>query len=217
MNIDKAKKDILKTIKILLSEKIIENSGCLSCRVDNTMIITPKNEDLSSIDAKDLVEINLNTKIVTNNKKPTNEYKIHLAIYNEREDFSAIINSTQSSVLTSSKAGITVKPLLDDMAQIAGTSIKAVACSNGCLKKESKKMIKALKGKNAVMLKDRTMLCASSSLSDAHAVCMVMDKACKSFIETTFLGGGKKINLIEAALMRFVYLKKYSKQAESNK
>ena len=43
--------------------------------------------------------------------------------------------------------------------------------------KTSKKVVKALKGRDAVLLKDNGALCCGPSKSDAQATEMVMDKA----------------------------------------
>ena len=63
-------------------------------------------------------------------------------------------------------------------------------------------------------MKDNGALCCGSSESDAEAVEMVVDKGCKTFIGLNVLGNAKPINPIETRLMRFVYKKKYSKQAD---
>jgi L-fuculose-phosphate aldolase len=47
--------------------------------------------------------------------------------------------------------------------------------------------------------------------SDAEAAAMVVEKACRAQLAGELLGGAKRIPLIEAILMRAVYLKKYSR------
>ncbi|MGL4368127.1 MAG: class II aldolase/adducin family protein, partial [Spirochaetota bacterium] len=69
------------------------------------------------------------------------------------------------------------------------------------------------KKRNAVLLKGAGVLCADGSLDDALASAMIAEKACTIHIQGSYIGGGKAINLLESALMRFVYLKKYSKSA----
>lgn len=45
---------------------------------------------------------------------------------------------------------------------------------------------------------------------------MVMDKGCKTAVGARLFEAGKPISPIETRLMRFIYLKKYSKQAKSD-
>jgi L-fuculose-phosphate aldolase len=105
-----------------------------------------------------------------------------------------------------------MNPLLDDFAQLVGTKVKIAEYNPNSTLKSSKKVVRALKGRNAVLLKDNGALCASGDMSDAQAVEMVMDKGCKTQIGADLYGKIKPINPIEAKLMRIIYLKKYSKQ-----
>lgn len=211
MTSNETKDLICSTALKLLEEGFIARNGCLSIREGSTVYISPETEDLSSLKAEDIVEVSLNNGKIKNTDK---DLPRHLSLYRNREDINAVIHSTSPSVLCSSKAGEVVYPLLDDMAQIVGTTLKTAP--EGTDSVSLKKIVKAIKGRNSVLINGQGALCCSASMDDAHAICQVSEKACKSWIESAFLGGGHKINAVESALMRFVYLKKYSKQAENN-
>jgi len=202
------KKGLCITAARLIEEGYIERNGCLSLRKDNIMYITPENTDLNTMTVDDLAEVNITNGLIINGKTAAGDLPRHLVLYRNRDDINAIIHSTSSNILCSSRAGEVVKPLLDDMAQIVGISIRTAPETMET--KSLKRLVKAFRGRNTVFLNKEGALCGSASLDDAHAVCQVSEKACKSWIETAFLGGGHKINTLEAALMRFVYLKKYS-------
>lgn len=207
-------KELKAQVKQLLKEEIIQNDGVISIKEDNLMWICAKGVDLTNFTEESMVQIDLITLSVP--KKgilPASEFLIHAAIYNNQKDVNAIIHSTQESIMCASKAGKTIYPTLDDMAQIAGTCVKISDAPNVLSESEAKNLVAKIKGKNALFLSKRGLLCTGASLYDAHAVAMVMEKACKSVIEGTFLGKVVKINPLEAALMRFVYQKKYSKKA----
>lgn len=141
------------------------------------------------------------------------EAEMHRAVYAKRDDVNYIIHSKDEDILAVSKLGKTMKPFLDDFAQLCGATVKSASFNKNETIKSSKKVVKALKGRSAVLLKDNGALCCSGTLSDAQAVEMVMDKGCKTFLGSALFGGGKAINPVETRLMRFVYLTKYSKQA----
>ena len=75
-----------------------------------------------------------------------------------------------------------------------------------------KKVAKALKGRNAVLLKNNGALCAAGTKSDAEAVELVCAKECRTHVGAELFGTGKPISPVETRLMRLIYLKKYSKQ-----
>ncbi len=217
MNKETFLSQFIKTAGELVTEGILQPNGCISALFEKNLFITGKDANLAKLSANEIAEMTLDGLTPQNGIIANSEYHLHAAIYLSRSDITAIVHSTQLSCMTSSKAGITVKPLLDDMAQIAGITVKCVDCPDNATPEELNSLIKAIKGRNAVLIKNSGALCGSSSLEDAHAVAMVMEKATKAFIETEFLGGAFVIPKWEAALMRFVYLKKYSKKTTQNK
>ncbi len=130
----------------------------------------------------------------------------HRAIYLSQPKFNYIIHNSDKETLAVSTLGKTMKPLLDDFSQLCGTKVKVAKNEADCGKK--------IKGKNAVLLKDKGALCCGGVESDAEAVSMIMSKACLAQLAANVYDAAKPINPIEALLMRFIYLKKYSKQAE---
>ena len=128
----------------------------------------------------------------------------HRSVYLAYPSFNYIIHNTSSEVAAVSRLGKNMKPLLDDFAQICGPKVKIVSID---------KCAKALKGKNAVLVKDLGALCCGAVEGDAQAVDMIMSKSCLTLLGTKIFGKAKAINPVEALLMRVVYLTKYSKQA----
>lgn len=137
---------------------------------------------------------------------------LHAAVYAAREDAGYIIHSKEESVVAVSAIGKTIKPFLDDMAQIAGISLKNAEYFPGC-DKSIKKCVKKLRGRNAVLLRNNGALCVSADKSETEAVEMVVEKGCKAAVAANlFCTKGSPIKMYECALMRLVYKMKYSKQ-----
>ncbi len=163
-------------------------------------------------DSDDVVRIDIESGALVGGNDIPDTAELHLAVYKKRKDVNCIIHSKNSDILAVSRLGKKMNPLLDDFAQLVGTKVKIAEYNPNSTLKSSKKVVRALKGRNAVLLKDNGALCASGDMSDAQAVEMVMDKGCKTQIGADLYGKIKPINPIEAKLMRIIYLKKYSKQ-----
>lgn len=140
------------------------------------------------------------------------EADLHRAVYLARPDINVIRGSILPTVVEAGRSGQTLKPLLDDFAQLIGTSLACVDSDA-----DPKRVINALKGRNAVLIHGRGALCCAGSVSDAEAVEMVLDKGCKAYLAASALGRGQPIAPLECKLMRYIYLKKYSKMDQSNK
>ena len=55
------------------------------------------------------------------------------------------------------------------------------------------------------------------TLEEAIIAALVLEKACKAYIEAKFIGGAKPIHKIEAWMMHKVYLFMYSKKKSQNR
>ena len=110
-----------------------------------------------------------------------------------------------------------VPPILDDMVQIIGPSVRVADYALPSTKKIVRTTIKALKGRMAALMANHGAVCVGRDLDEAFVVCQVLEKACRALIEAEFLGGAKGINKFEAHIMHQYYLMKYSKQKKKNK
>lgn len=174
---------------------------CESERVENSFMLHFGDETI------EIVFDHLD-KVPLPNKSLSIEAEIHNEIYKNHKNINNIIHASTPGITAVSWAGIKLLPLLDDFAQIAGTSVRTVEM-------DSPKISAALKRASAVLLKNNGALCCGISKGDALAVSLVVEKNCTALTSAALFGKVKPINRFECSLMRFVYLKKYSKQANT--
>lgn len=143
--------------------------------------------------------------------------ELHRAVYRSRDDVNCVIHSKKPEIVSASKMGGTFKPLLDDFAQLVGVTLKTGEYNPSNTVKTAKKVVRKLKGRNAVMLKNNGALCAAGNMYDTQAVEMVLEKELRTDAAAKLIGNAKYINKVEAVLMRVIYKTKYSKKNETNK
>lgn len=163
--------------------------------------------------SKKPVVINIQTGKVLNGEALPPEAALHNKIYLERDDIHSIIHSRQSELLTVSCLGKTVKPQVDDFAQIVGADVRCTEFDEKIPDKSVADCAKAMKGRHALLLKNDGALCCGPNEGDARAVEMIMEKNCLALLGTMLFKVYAPITPLHSHLMRFVYLKKYSKQA----
>jgi L-fuculose-phosphate aldolase len=178
---------------------------------DENMIITPSGKPYELFSPKDMVRVNYRTLSWEGESKPSSELKLHAAIYLDRKDVNAVIHTHQPNASTVAAARREVPPILDDMAQIIGPSVRVAAYALPNTKKIVRKTLKALSGRNAALMANHGAVCIGRDMEEAFLVCQVLEKACRAFIEAEFLGGAKAIGNVEAWIMHKYYLLKYSK------
>ena len=149
-------------------------------------------------------------KIIRNEKEasniPSDLYNAALNIFKNNQRCNVILLSDTKYTKAIAISGEPLYPLLDDIAQMTGTSIKSVRSFLSIKNK--------LTRKNALFIKDMGCICCGSDIYEAEALSMVIEKGAMAEITSSFIGGGKRIKGYEALLMRLIYLYKYSKKSK---
>ncbi len=139
--------------------------------------------------------------------------ELHRAVYKKRDDINYITHTKDPYVVACSKMGKKMRPLIDDFAQIVGVNVKGAKYDPNNSLATAKKVVKKLKGRNAVLLENNGALCVAGSEFDAGAIEFITNKGAKIQISAKMFGKVEPINPVETRLMRLVYKLKYSKQA----
>ena len=95
----------------------------------------------------------------------------------------------------------TLKPYLDDFAQLIGPRLDVIP-------DDEKKIRKALNRNRPVLVRGKGALCAAAAEDDIEAVSMVIEKNCRAALAAL---GVKPISPLESRYMRQMYMRKYSK------
>ena len=131
---------------------------------------------------------------------------LHAALY-RAGGFRYIAHETSPEVLAASVRGRRLRPYLDDLAQIAGADILCVPAEPGALGR-------AVRGRNAVLLRGMGALCASPSESDLEAVRALMVKGCAAQRYAGAVPGCRPLSPADAALQRLIYQKSYVRKKD---
>ena len=203
---------VVGAAKRLLAEGLVARTwGNVSVRADaEHMLVTPSGRAYETMAPEDIVPVNLRTGDYEGLLKPSSEGKLHAEIYRTRPEIHAVIHTHQMNASTVAAARREVPPILDDMVQIIGPTVRVADYALPSTNKIVRVTVKALRGRMAALMANHGAVCLGRNLDEAFVVCQVLEKACKAFIEAEFLGGAKGINRVEAFIMHQYYLRKYS-------
>ena len=205
-------------IRLLREGLVARTWGNVSCRLDDELfVITPSGRAYEELAPEDMVVVNTNSLKHEGKVKPSAERKLHAAIYRDRKDVWGVIHTHQTNASVVAAARREVPPILDDQVQLLGPSVRVADYALPSTNKTVRACLKALQGRNAALMANHGAVCVGHTLDDAFAAAIVLEKACKAFIEAEFLGGAKSISVFEAHLMHQYYLLKYSKQNVKNR
>jgi L-fuculose-phosphate aldolase len=212
MNIEEAQQTVVETSRRLVDDGLIVGTwGNVSIRVDNnTMVVTPTGMGYADLTAADIPVVAIDDGKYTG-PKPSAECALHRAVYRDRPKAGAVIHTHAQNASTVATAKRELPPVIEDMAQIIGPSVRVADHAFTGTKKMIRGAIKAMKGRNAVLLANHGAICLGRDIEQAYTCCLVLEKACRSFIEGEFLGGATSISKFEAHILHQYYLRRYSK------
>jgi L-fuculose-phosphate aldolase len=199
------------SLRLVEAGLIIGTWGNVSIRIDkDSMVVTPTGMGYDNLTADDIPVVEIESGKYTG-PKPSAEAKLHAAVYRGRSKAGAVIHTHAPNASTVAAAQRELPPVIEDMAQVVGPSVRVAEHAITGTKKMIRGAIKAMKGRNAVLLANHGALCCGSDIDEALTCCLALEKACKAFIEGEFLGGATSISKFEAHLLHQYYLRKYSK------
>lgn len=193
---------ILEYAQEMVKQNVCGNGDCISLRSGDKMYISNK-----SVLIKDLTENDIT--IVDINNPTTDEEKLHAAVYTSKPEVNSICHAHPAWVNPVAECKLTIPAVLDDMTQIVGPHCKTV-------KNDINSIVKELKKSNSLLIVGDGCLTTGRTLNEAYTCVLVLDKAAHCYVASAVVKKNVIINPFEAKLMRFVYVKKYSKKNQEN-
>lgn len=132
---------------------------------------------------------------------------LHAAVY-RAGNFQYAAHEASQPVAAVSGQVRRLRPYLDDLAQIAGADIL-------CVPAEPQLTERALRGRNAVLIKDMGALCAGGSESDVETVRALLRKGCEAKRYADEVCICRPLGELDAQLQRLVYRTSYERKKGS--
>jgi len=197
-----------KYAKLLVEKKYIE-SGFIATRHEDGVIVAKVTSNLDSLKDENLVFVNdKNVETLEGNFRAAAVILFCAIRQDKKANAAAIVDSDK--ILAFSSKRKTLKPILDDMAQVCGTSIK---CAD---KNTAAEVVSAISGlRNACFLPDAGAVVTGRTLEEVFTATLVLDKACNAEILAESKGGTSPMGVCNAILEHVVYKIKYSKKNQA--
>lgn len=189
----------------MLAERKYLQSGYIAVKQDDGIVITNPKIDYENVKEEDLTFVNdKNIETLEGNFRAA-AVILYCAVRQDKNAGAAAIVDSDSTVAFSSKRK-TLMPILDDLAQVCGTSIKCAA------KNVASDVVAALSGqRNVCLLPAAGAVVTGRTLDEVFTATLVLDKACNAEILAESKGGTDHMNAFYAFLEHVVFKLKYSK------
>ena len=104
--LDKIKKELYKANQDLIDKKlVIQSFGNVSTRLGDFILIKPSGVNLSKLDYKSIVPVNLFDKNYTGSFKPSSDTPTHIELYKKYDDIQSVVHTHSPYATSWAQAG----------------------------------------------------------------------------------------------------------------
>ena len=200
----------LKKYAAMLSEAGYIELGYIAVKADDGLYITTPDAEFKALAEEQVAFVTDKSVEELEGNFRAAAVLLICALKSKKEDGAAAIVDSKSILAFSSRRA-TLPPILEDMAQINGVSIRAVKQNTAA------EVVNAIAGaRNACFLPDAGALVTGRTLAEVYTGTLVLDKACNGFLLAEPKGGVQHLNSFEAWLEHMGYKMKYSKKNQSS-
>jgi len=213
------RKQVVETgIQMLLTNLTVGTWGNISCRVpgEDYIAITPTGMSYDTLVPEDIVILDLRGNTISGTRKPSIEVPLHLAIYNARQDVKAIVHTHSAYATAMAVARKEIPGAVEDLVQIVGGKVRVNEYALPGTKQLGINTVKAMEGRQAVLLANHGMLGAGRDLKEAFRVCQVVEKSAQITLLAQAVGGVVELSQDDIDGMRKFYLQGYGQETEKD-
>lgn len=208
------KKVVEKGKEILAGNLTIGTWGNISSRIsgEDYIAITPTGMSYEVLTPQDIVVLDLDGNIIDGTRKPSIEVPLHLSIYQARKDVQAIIHTHSAYATAMAVARKEIPGAIEDLVQIVGGNVRVNQYALPGTEELGVNTVKALEGRNAVLLANHGVLGVGRDLDEALKVCQVVEKSAQIILFAQLLGGAVELSQEDIDGMRNFYLQVYGQK-----
>lgn len=161
---------------------VVGSLGNLSCRQGGNVLITPTGLDYFTIQPPDIVTLDLGGRKLAGRRKPSSEFRLHLAVYRVQDQAQAIVHTHSSHALALSLVAKELPALTEELELLIGGPVPVVpfspAGTQGLAEGAAKYLGRAGK---TVILARHGVVGVGTDLSEAFLICQLVERNAKIY------------------------------------
>jgi len=180
-------------------------SGNVSARIGDRMLVTPSALAYEEMEARDIVLVDLDGRVVEGERPPTTEWPLHGAIYRTRPDVGAVVHAHAVFCTTLSTLRREIPPFHYMVALAGGDSIRCARYAGFGTEALAAHALAALEGRDACLLANHGMVALGASADAALELAQEVETLAELYWRALQVGGPALLTAEEVgeALERF--------------
>ena len=204
------RRKVVRYGRLLLERKLTTGTGgnlSVFNREKELMVISPSARDYQEIEPEDTVVMNLEEEVIAGSSRPSSEYQLHLLVYRERSDVSAVVHTHSVNATAVSCINEEIPPL-HYLIGFAGDKLPRAEYALFGTRELAEKAVNALGSSyNATLLDNHGLLAVGPSLQQAFQAAEMIEYVAELYVKCRSMG--------EPALLSEAQMKKVGEKFEA--
>jgi L-fuculose-phosphate aldolase len=179
--IENAPEQVLAAAKELLEKGLVEGtSGNISARQeDGNVAVTPSSLDYRVMELADIVVVNPAGEVVSGERGPTSELKLHLACLTAYEDIAVCIHSHAVHATMFAVAQQPIPTCIDEFTVYLGGEVRCTEYAPSGSDELGEQTVKALENRGAALIANHGMVAVGSDMKKAMHNTALVERSAK--------------------------------------
>ena len=189
--------------------------GNVSCRLDEDCIaITPSGKEYETLQAEDIIIIDGQGEKKDGPWLPSSEWPLHLEIYHTIPEARAVVHTHSLYASALAVAHKDLPPIIEDLAQLAGGSVRCAEYAAPGTAALGKAAVAALEDRQAALLANHGAVCWGRTLREASQAAVLLEKGAHIYCIAHGFGTPFRLEEKQAKKLRDFYITHYSKRQQ---
>ena len=212
--LEKSMDELIRYGKMISSKNLVVGpGGNISFKDGNICYITPSGLDFNEIGPKDLVGVDIGTKlIVYGNGKPSSEISMHIKVYRARPDISIVFHSHPPFTIGIIGAGAKISALFPDFALFLGQEIPVIDYTTPCTEKLADMVSEVIVDSNAITMLKHGLIVVGKNFKEAWIRTVLVEETAKMIAAARSIGSEAIITSKEIDDINNLEIEKYRKK-----
>ncbi len=192
--------DIKKAGKYLFDKSFVAaNDGNISVKIaEDQILITCTGISKGAISEDDIVRMDMAGRVLSGSRKPSQEYRMHLKIYESRLDVCAIVHAHPPKATAFAVAGLGIDKVSLPEVILSLGSVAFAEYGTPTTEALSENVAKAIGNCDVAILQNHGAVAVGKSVMDAYYKMETLEHTCAISLYARLLGGEKTLNKQEA-------------------
>jgi L-fuculose-phosphate aldolase len=183
------KSELLDTcLQMVKDNLVVGSAGNASVRVNDHVIITPSSIHYTEMSSEDMLVLDLDGNVIEGDKNPSIEFKMHLELYNTRQDAKAVVHTHSLYASAMAILNEPLPPVIDETVTKLGSQIRVSEYAMPGTKDLAQNVRVAIEDRSAAFIGNHGAVCIGKTLKEALHLAVLLERTCKIYLVAKQVG-----------------------------